>query len=60
MDRCKTIQVKPWSDDQGDYVEINADDFDHTVHTLIDADPLGHDSDGKRGGSKPRAKRGAA
>ena len=28
----KTIQVMPWGDDQGDFVLINEDDFDSSVH----------------------------
>jgi len=30
-----TIQVKPWSDDQGDYVLINEEDFDADKHELF-------------------------
>ena len=32
MDTCETIKVKPWGKDQGDYVEINAEDFDPKLH----------------------------
>lgn len=41
-----TIQVKPWSDDQGDFVIINEVDFDPKFHELLDgtakkpADPV--------------------
>ncbi len=35
-DVTPTIKVKPWGKDQGDFVEINADDFDETVHALYD------------------------
>lgn len=28
----KTIKVMPWGDDQGDFVLINEDDFDASVH----------------------------
>lgn len=31
-----TIQVKPWSDDQGDFVIINEVDFDPNFHELLD------------------------
>lgn len=31
-----TIQVKPWSDDQGDFVIINEVDFDPDFHELLD------------------------
>lgn len=57
MDTCETIKVKPWGKGQGDFVEINADEFDPKLHTPIDAaplDPLDHDGDGRKGGSKPR------
>lgn len=50
MDRCETIRVKPWSDDQGDFVEINAADFDPDFHRVL-SDPLDHDGDGRPGGS---------
>lgn len=36
MDRCETIKVKPWSKDQGEFVEINAVEFDAKIHTLFD------------------------
>ena len=49
MDRCETVKVKPWGKDQGEFVVINAADFDPKVHTL--ADPLDHDGDGAKGGS---------
>ena len=29
-----TIRVKPWGEDQGEFVVINADDFDPEVHTM--------------------------
>lgn len=44
----KTIQVKPWGQDQGDYVIINEEDFDPKVHQLLDAAPAGG-----KGGAKP-------
>jgi hypothetical protein len=31
-----TIQVKPWSHDQGDFVIINEGDFDPDFHELLD------------------------
>ena len=36
-DTCQTVKVKPWSADQGDFVEINEADFDAAKHSLIDA-----------------------
>lgn len=39
MDRCKTIKVKPWGADQGEFVEIDADSFDPAIHTLLGEDP---------------------
>lgn len=35
MDTCPVIRVKPWSKDQGDFVEINFSDFDPAVHTVV-------------------------
>jgi hypothetical protein len=32
MDRCETMKVKPWGKDQGEFVEINAEDFDPAKH----------------------------
>lgn len=32
----KTIQVKPWGDDQGEFVLINEDDFDPSKHERFD------------------------
>jgi hypothetical protein len=32
-----TIKVKPWGKDQGEFVEINADDFDPAKHTEFDS-----------------------
>jgi hypothetical protein len=38
-DLINTIKVKPWGEGQGDFVEINADDFDAKVHKkLTDAE----------------------
>lgn len=39
MDTCETMKVKPWGDDQGDHVLINASDFDPKIHTAFDAAP---------------------
>lgn len=36
-DSIETVKVKPWSDDQGDYVLINKDDFNPELHELLDA-----------------------
>lgn len=38
MQTVPTVKVKPWGTGQGDYVEINADDFDPALHTLLDDD----------------------
>lgn len=45
----KTMRVKPWGEDQGEFVVINEADFDPAVHTAFDAaDKQGDDSgDGK-------------
>jgi hypothetical protein len=69
-----TIRVKPWGKGQGDFVEINADDFDPDIHELAEGeaapveapapDPLDHDGDGHSGGSAKgaasTARKGAA
>lgn len=31
---CPTVKVKPWAESQGDFVEINEEDFDAEIHTL--------------------------
>lgn len=36
-DNPTTIRVQPWGEGQGDYVLINAADFDPAVHTPIEA-----------------------
>lgn len=33
----KTLKVKPWGKDQGDFVVIDAATYDEGVHTLLDA-----------------------
>ena len=35
-DEMDTIKVKPWGKDQGEYVLINAEDFDPTKHQKFD------------------------
>lgn len=35
----ETMKVKPWGKDQGEYVLINAADFDPKVHTAFDEAP---------------------
>lgn len=50
--KIPTIKVQPWGEGQGEFVEINADDFDPSFHKRID--PLDHDGNGKKGGSRPR------
>lgn len=39
-DVIQTIKVKPWGKDQGEFVEINADDFDPKHHKLIAGESL--------------------
>ena len=36
MPQMKTVKVKPWSKDHGDYVLINELDFDPKIHTLYE------------------------
>lgn len=36
----KTVKVKPWSKDQGEYVVINESDFDPSHHELCDGEVL--------------------
>lgn len=36
MPQMKTVKVKPWSKDQGDYVLINELDFDSKIHALYE------------------------
>jgi len=39
VDTCPTIKVKTWGKGQGDFVEINEDDFDPKNHKkLTDAE----------------------
>ena len=52
MDRCETVRVKPWGKDQGEFVLINAADFDPKVHTPFDA--LDHDGSGRKGGARKK------
>jgi hypothetical protein len=67
---CHTVKVKPWGKGQGEFVEINADDFDPDIHEHFDAAPAAAvldpafakfdgDGDGKPGGSRPKARRAA-
>lgn len=46
----KVIKVKPWGMGQGDFVEINEDDFDETKHELFEEMP----TEIKRGPGRPR------
>ncbi|HKX78733.1 MAG TPA: hypothetical protein VJM34_09460 [Novosphingobium sp.] len=55
MDIIATVKVKAWGDGQGEFVEINADDFNPDIHTPFDA--LDHDGSGRKGGSLPRRKK---
>ena len=36
----KTVKVKPWSKDQGEYVVINESDFDSSHHELCEGEVL--------------------
>ena len=36
MPQMKTVKVKPWSKDQGDYVLINELDFDPKIHAIYE------------------------
>lgn len=38
MDACKTVKVKPWGEGQGEFVEINAEDFDPKQHKLVEGE----------------------
>jgi len=53
MSACETIKVKPWGDDQGDHVLINAEDFDPAIHTKFEADAPAQTR------AKPRSKKDA-
>jgi hypothetical protein len=48
-DTRETVKVQPWGEGQGEFVEIDAEDFDEAVHKMLD--PLDHDGDGAPGGS---------
>lgn len=50
-----TVKVQAWGKGQGEFVEINECDFDAKLHKPW-ADPLDHDANGKKGGSKPAKK----
>ncbi len=39
MNTCKTVKVMPWGKDQGDYVEINEEDFNPEFHRPFDDAP---------------------
>lgn len=58
----QTMKVKPWSDDQGDHVVINAEDFDPAVHEPLEAtgpnDPV-NAGGAPRGRKKKSAAEGA-
>jgi hypothetical protein len=32
----QTLKVKPWAEDQGEYVLIDAKSYDENIHTLLD------------------------
>ncbi len=46
----ETIKVKPWGQDQGDFVLINKDDFNPEVHELLEPK-----AEEKPAGRKPKA-----
>ena len=39
-DTTETVRVQPWAEGQGDFVEINATDFDEAVHVLLEGETL--------------------
>lgn len=53
-DTVKTVKVKPWGKDQGDFVEINESDFDGAIHVLLGGDIKGVERD------EPSAGKGTA
>lgn len=52
-DTCETMRIKPSHESQGEFVEINVEDFDPKVHEPLD--DLDHDGDGHKGGSLTKA-----
>jgi len=40
-----TVKVKPWGEGQGDYVEINVEDFNPEIHDKYEAEPAGQTVD---------------
>lgn len=34
-DTCPTVKVQPWGKNQGDFVEINEEDFDEKIHKKL-------------------------
>lgn len=60
----ETMKVKPWGKDQGEFVVINAEDFDPKIHTAFGAPgkpgTFDHDGDGRPGGSLKGKKSTAA
>lgn len=62
MDRCDTIKVKPWGKDQGEFVVINAEDFDASFHKKFGEAapaPAAPSPPAEKAAPKPRAKKGA-
>lgn len=47
------IKCKPWGEGQGAFVYVSAADFDPDFHQRL-TDPLDHDGDGRKGGSRAR------
>jgi len=40
----QVLKVQPWGEDQGDYVVIDAEQFDESVHKLyVEKEPSGKD-----------------
>lgn len=53
---AKTIKVKPWGKDQGEFVEINAEDFDPSFHKEFVSVGQGAASAPDPAAPKPRGK----
>jgi hypothetical protein len=48
----ETIKVKPWGEGQGDYVLINAEDFDEAVHARYGVESSDEGGDGSLSASQ--------
>lgn len=52
-----TVNVKPWGEDQGEFVVINVEDFDPAVHTMHEEAPA-KPKKGKPAADEPAAEAG--